>query len=74
MYKRDLKKLFQKIIFSQFRFCLKTAVGVRALWVSEHPLWRTPYTDINKQAECQGYSDCNTQAECQGNYYCNTKR
>ena len=41
------KKLFQKIIFSQFQFRPGwTAGGVRALWVSEHPLWRTGYSSF----------------------------
>ena len=44
------KKLFQKIIFfsnsissTQIVIPGWTAGGVRALWVSEHPLWRTRY-------------------------------
>ena len=41
------KNLFQKIIFSQFQFRLKTACGVCALRVSEHPLWRTRYWSMS---------------------------
>ena len=46
---------------------------MRALWVSEHPLWRTGYTNcIDCQGytnfiDCQGYTIC---IDCQGYTNC----
>ena len=41
------KKIISKNYFFSFSIPGWTAGGVRALWVSEHPIWRTRYLFVN---------------------------
>ena len=76
------QKKFQTIIFSQFQFrqdkkkmtqqiykkniWLALAGGVRALWISDHPLWRTRYYIHLFPVKLDGSASCPLPPLCVG--------